>query len=145
MKNSIIKIFIISIGLVLSSCSDWLDVTPPSQIREEAQFNSVEGFQQALIGCYIGMTDEMLYGRALSWSTIELMAGQFVPLQASSQNDYSISNYNYTSTNALSYINNIWAKSYNVIANVNNALKYIELNKNILDNVNYSVIKGELY
>lgn len=144
MKNSIIKIFIISIGLVLSSCSDWLDVTPPSQIREEAQFNSVEGFQQALIGCYIGMTDEMLYGRALSWSTIELMAGQFVPLQASSQNDYSISNYNYTSTNALSYINNIWAKSYNVIANVNNALKYIELNKNILDNVNYSVIKGEL-
>jgi hypothetical protein len=144
MKNNIIKIFIISIGLILSSCSDWLDVTPPSQIREEAQFNSVEGFQQALIGCYIGMTDEMLYGRALSWSTIELMAGQFVTLQASTSNDYNISHYNYTSSNALSYIKGIWAKSYNVIANVNNALKYIELNKNMLDNINYSVIKGEL-
>lgn len=144
MKNNIIKIFIISIGLILSSCSDWLDVTPPSQIREEAQFNSVEGFQQALIGCYIGMTDEMLYGRALSWSTIELMAGQFVTLQASTSNDYNMSHYNYTSSNAISYINGIWAKSYNVIANVNNALKYIELNKNLLDNINYSVIKGEL-
>ncbi len=144
MKNNIIKIFIISIGLILSSCSDWLDVTPPSQIREEAQFNSVEGFQQALIGCYIGMTDEMLYGRALSWSTIELMAGQFVTLQASTSNDYNMSHFNYTSSNAISYINGIWAKSYNVIANVNNALKYIELNKNLLDNINYSVIKGEL-
>ena len=107
MKNNIIKVFIISVGLLLSSCSDWLDVTPPSQIREEAQFSSVEGFQQALIGCYIGMTDELLYGRALSWSTIELMAGQFVPLQASSSNDYNISHYNYTSSNTLTYINGV--------------------------------------
>ena len=144
MKNNIIKVFIISVGLLLSSCSDWLDVTPPSQIREEAQFSSVEGFQQALIGCYIGMTDELLYGRALSWSTIELMAGQFVPLQPSSSNDYGISNYNYTSSNALKYINGVWAKSYNVIANVNNALRYIEINKSLLDNINYRIIKGEL-
>ncbi len=144
MKNNIIKIFALSIGLVLSSCNSWLDVTPPSQIREEAQFSSVDGFQQALIGCYIGMTDEMLYGRALSWSTIELMAGQFVPLQASSNNDYSISNYSYTSSNALSYINGVWSKAYTVIANANNALKYIELNKAILDNINYQMIKGEL-
>ncbi len=144
MKTNIIKVLILSVGLLLSSCSDWLDVTPPSQIREEAQFNSVEGFQQALIGCYIGMTDELLYGRALTWSTIELMAGQFVQLQPSTSNDFYISNYNYTSSNALKYINGTWAKSYNVIANVNNALKYIELNKIILDNINYQVIKGEL-
>ena len=136
MKNNIIKVFIISVGLLLSSCSDWLDVTPPSQIREEAQFSSVEGFQQALIGCYIGMTDELLYGRALSWSTIELMAGQFVPLQASSSNDYNISHYNYTSSNALTYINGVWAKSYNVIANVNNDLKYIEINRYLIDKIN---------
>jgi len=144
MKNNIIKVFIISVGLLLSSCSDWLDVTPPSQIREEAQFNSVEGFQQALIGCYIGMTNELLYGRALTWSTIELMAGQFVPLQPSTSNDFNISNYNYTSSNALKYINGVWANSYNVISNVNNALKYIELNKGLLDNINYQIIKGEL-
>jgi hypothetical protein len=94
MKNTI-KLLILSLSLLLISCSKWLDVTPPSQIREEAQFNSVEGFQQALIGCYIGMTDDLLYGRALSWGTIELMAGQFEELQSSSNNDYSISKYNY--------------------------------------------------
>ncbi len=144
MKNNIIKIFILTAALASASCNKWLDVTPPSQIREEAQFNSVDGFQQALTGCYIGMTDDLLYGRALTWSTIELMAGQFVTLQASTSNDYYISQYNYTSSNALKYINGIWAKGYNVIANANNALKYIEKNKVVLDNINYSLIKGEL-
>lgn len=143
MKNTI-KLLILSLSLLLISCSKWLDVTPPSQIREEAQFNSVEGFQQALIGCYIGMTDDLLYGRALSWGTIELMAGQFEELQSSSNNDYSISKYNYESINGQKYVNGIWSKAYGVIANANNALKYLEINKDQLDNINYSVIKGEL-
>ena len=82
MKKNILYTIILSIGFILSSCSSWLDVTPPSQIREEDQFKTVEGFQQVLTGCYIGLTDEMLYGRVLSWSTVELMAGQFVQLPA---------------------------------------------------------------
>jgi hypothetical protein len=144
MKNNIIIILGISVSLALTSCKEWLDVTPPSQIREEAQFNSVEGFQQALTGCYIAMTDEMLYGRALSWSTIELMAGQFEPLQPAANNDYLMENYSYTSSLAIKYIDGIWLKGYNVIANANNALKYIEIKKGILDNINYQLIKGEL-
>lgn len=143
MKNRI-KILIVLVSLVLISCSKWLDVTPPSQIREEAQFNSVEGFQQALMGCYLGMTDDLLYGRTLSWGTIELMGGQFEDLQSSSNNDYQISNYNYESDNGQKYVNGIWSKAYNVIANANNALKYIDINKDQLDNINYSIIKGEL-
>ncbi|HBY02456.1 MAG TPA: RagB/SusD family nutrient uptake outer membrane protein [Rikenellaceae bacterium] len=143
MKNNI-KTIILALSLVLVSCSKWLDVTPPSQIREEDQFSSVEGFQQALTGCYIGMTDDLLYGRALTWGTIELMAGQFEELQMSSNNDYSTSKYNYTTTNGQKYVNGVWSKAYNVIANANNALKYIDINKEKLDNINYSIIKGEL-
>ncbi len=145
MKTYKITILITAATLIFSSCSKWLDVTPPSQIREEAQFSTVDGFQQALTGCYIGMTDDMLYGRALSWSTIELMAGQFVPLfPQSSANDYDISTYHYTTTYSLKYIDGIWEKAYNVIANANNALKYIELKRDVLDDINYKVIKGEL-
>ena len=92
-------------GLSLQSCNSWLDVTPPSQIREEDQFKTVEGFQQALIGCYLGMTDDQLYCRTLSWSTIELMGGQYVALQPSTSNDYYISVYNYNSSNAIKHIN----------------------------------------
>ena len=143
MKKSV-SILTICFSLLLMSCSDWLDVTPPSQIREEDQFSTVEGFQQVLIGCYIGMTNELLYGRALTWNTIELMGGQFEDLQASSNNDYSISKYNYDSNNGQRYVNGIWSQAYNVIANANNALKYIDLNKDKIDNINYSIIKGEL-
>ncbi len=144
MKNYIKILLILSLVLSFTSCKDWLDVTPPSQIREEAQFNSVEGFQQALIGCYIGLTDDLLYGRTLTWSTLEVMAGQFEPLQASTSNDYYMQAYNYTSSIGNKYVEGIWSKAYNVIANANNALKYIELNKDKIDNINYSIIKGEL-
>ncbi len=144
MKKKILYISILVTLLLPASCNKWLDVTPPSQVREEDQFNTVEGFQQALIGCYIGMTDDILYGKALTWSTIELMAGQFVPLQPLTSNDYSISRYYYTTSNAIKYIDGIWAKSYSVISNVNNALKYIEIKRDVLDNINYNLIKGEL-
>ncbi len=144
MKKKILYITILTALLIPASCTKWLDVTPPSQVREEDQFNTVAGFQQALTGCYIGMTDDMLYGKALTWSTIELMAGQFVQLQPLASNDYYISRYNYTTANAIKYIDGIWAKSYSVISNVNNALKYIEIKRDVLDNINYNLIKGEL-
>lgn len=144
MKKNIIVYILIITGGILSSCESWLDVTPPSQIREEAQFSSVSGFQQALIGCYISMTDDMLYGRALTWSTKDLMGGQFAPLQPSISNDYYMSVHNYTASSSVKYVNGIWLKAYNVIANANNALKYIELKKESLDNIDYRIIKGEL-
>lgn len=143
MKKTV-NILTICVSLLLMSCSDWLDVTPPSQIREEDQFETVEGFQQALMGCYLGMTHDLLYGKALTWSTIELMAGQFEDLQSSSNNDYSISKFNYESNNAQKYVDGIWSQAYNVIANANNALKYADKNKDKIDNINYSIIKGEL-
>ncbi len=144
MKKYIFIIIVLSLTIIPTSCNRWLDVTPPSQVREEKQFNSADGFQQALIGCYIGMTDDVLYGKALTWSTIELMAGQFEGLQPLTSNDYNISQFNYKTTNALNYIDGIWAKAYNVISNANNALKFIELNRTVLDEINYKLIKGEL-
>lgn len=140
-KNIIVILAAVSL---FSSCSKWLDVTPPSQIPEDAQFETVEGFQQALIGCYIGMTDQYLYGRTLSWSVFELMAGQFAPLFPISSNDSGIASYNYKSSNAIKYIDGIWINAYEVIANVNNALKFIEIRKSMFDDVNYRLIKGEL-
>ena len=66
-------------SLIASSCSDWFDVTAPSEIRKDDHFSSVTGFQQSLIGCYIGMTDDALYGTNLSWFATEIMAHQFNP------------------------------------------------------------------
>lgn len=66
MKKYIYIILIYMTSLITSSCSDWFDVTAPSEIRKDDHFSSVTGFQQSLIGCYIGMTDDALYGTNLS-------------------------------------------------------------------------------
>ena len=97
-------------SLITISCSDWFDVTAPSEIRKDDHFSSVTGFQQSLIGCYIGMTDDALYGTNLSWFATEIMAHQFNP-----------------------YVNS-----------TNIGLANIEEKKEILDDLNYHIIKGEL-
>ena len=66
--------------VTLSSCSDWFDVTSGSEIREKDHYSTLAGFQQSLIGCYISMTDNALYGKELSWYAIEILGHQFNPV-----------------------------------------------------------------
>ena len=61
----------------VTSCNDWLDVTPASQVPEEDQFKDEPGFRQALIGCYIGMASETLYGKNLSWYVLDVQDGKY--------------------------------------------------------------------
>ena len=56
--------------ITLSSCSDWFDVTSGSEIREKDHYSTLAGFQQSLIGCYISMTDNALYGKELSFDNM---------------------------------------------------------------------------
>ena len=56
------KIFRYAALLVLlfcMGCSDWLDVRPKSQVKEDDLFTSESGFRDALIGIYalMGRTD----------------------------------------------------------------------------------------
>ena len=50
MKNSIKYLLLSAAALAAVSCENWLDVTPPSEIRAEDHYSSAEGFQQTLIG-----------------------------------------------------------------------------------------------
>ena len=59
MKKIIKALLAITIA-TFGACNDWFNVTAPSEIREEDHYKSVVGFQQTLIGCYIGMTDDNL-------------------------------------------------------------------------------------
>ena len=145
MKQYIVLIY----GLVIlsfASCNDWFDVTSGSEIREEDHYSSTTGFQQSLIGCYIGMADETLYGRNLSWHLLELLGNQYelLPLTTASSMEYRLQQYNYQHNEVVSTIESIWAKAYSVIANTNKALVYIDNNRDILHEIDYQVIKGEL-
>lgn len=136
----------ISILIVLfSSCSDWFEVTSGSEVREEDHYNSVAGFRQSLTGCYLGMTGEALYGKNLSWCGIEILAHQFYPVTLSGGAlDYRLQEFNYSHSDAVSYVEETWAKAYNVIVNANNTLIWIDKKASLLDDIEYHVIKGEL-
>ena len=133
--------------VTLSSCSDWFDVTSGSEIREKDHYSTLAGFQQSLIGCYISMTDNALYGKELSWYAIEILGHQFNPVTSNSSNSREMQEYekfNYDHTQIFSDIENIWAKAYSVIANANEALTNMEGQESSLNEVYYHVIKGEL-
>jgi hypothetical protein len=127
-------------GLVCTSCEDWFNVTSDSEIREDDHYSSVTGFQQSLIGCYIAMTDDALYGTNLSWFATEIIAHQFRLIETGLPVYFQ--NHLYAHSRVVPSIEGCWNKGYNVIANANEALKNID--NATLDEINYHIIKGEL-
>lgn len=143
MKNLIIK-YLLGFVLLFSSCEDWLNKLPESQVREDAQFNSEMGFQQALIGCYIGLADIDLFGQKLSWELPGSMSNQYDEFVVSSPAGTAFQSYNYKLNNStVEIIDKIWMKLYNVITNANNALKFIDDKKGVFYPESHSIIKGE--
>lgn len=145
MKRQFIYLLFILAGAVsMTSCENWLDETSHSEIRDEDHYSTEEGFRQTLIGCYINMTSEALYGKELSWGMVEILARQFQPYSTlASSTNYNLQNYNYKASTTVSRVENIWAQAYNVIANANAALEVIDEKKSIIDPTNYNVFKGE--
>ena len=65
MKN--IKILPIVLALFFSgclcSCNDWLETGSNDEVLEDDGFSSSKGFRSALIGIYILVASENLYGQ----------------------------------------------------------------------------------
>lgn len=146
MKKQTILILLIAV-LGLASCDDWFDVTSSNEIREEAHYSTEDGFRQSLIGCYIAMGDEGLFGKNLSWYVPEVIAHQYRAFSdgyAATGEVYAIQEHTYTHAYTKPVVEQIWEKAYNVIANADEALKYIDEKENLFDPINFHVIKGEL-
>lgn len=146
MKRQFIYIMaILASAVMMTSCEKWLDETAKSEMREEDHFSTEEGFRQSLIGCYINMTNEALYGMDLSWGMLEVLGHQFDPLPSlATTSTYYLQNYAYNQSSSIQRVEATWAKAYNVIANANAALAMIDEKKSIIDPINYNVFKGEL-
>lgn len=130
--------------LILTSCNnDWLDETSSTQISSDEQFKSEDGFKDALIGVYIGMTSQNLYGKDMTYNIVDLLSQQYTALPTLAQYD-EVQRFEYRTNRSTDQLDNLWINSYNVIANINLALEYIDKNPNILNSIDYSIIKGEL-
>ena len=58
-------------AISFSSCSDWLDVRPADEIKEEYLFETGNGYRTALNGIYRKLATFDLYGSNLSWGLID--------------------------------------------------------------------------
>lgn len=148
MKYIIKQTFIIlSISLLLSSCSDWLDVNPSDQTSAKDLFSTEEGFHEALTGVYTLMTKPALYGKEMTYGFVDVIGQQWALSSTSSVNNptyFYAKQYDYENESTYRLIEAIWANQYNAIANLNSILEHIDDQKSVFENeISYSLTKGE--
>lgn len=127
--------------LLTTSCGDWLNVQPNSQVEDSELFSDEQGFKEALAGVYSSMVNESTYGKELTFGAIGILGQEWDNYPSSRYAD--LSEYNYDPTASTSIISNLWNSQYNSIANVNNILENIDSKEKLFKRNNYSIIKGE--
>ena len=127
----------------LVSCGEWLDVQPKTSVEEEDLFSSEYGFKDALTGFYLKMGKTELYGQTMTYYYLDMLAGRYNNdpdgiIDSSPSTIYAYDG-NYQST-----VISIYSSLYNVIANINNFLKFVDQNRSVIHTENYyETMKGE--
>lgn len=142
------------VSFLAASCSNWLDVTPKTEIESSELFSDEEGFKSALIGIYGRMLNGNLYGRELTFDLLEELAqrydnGKYAQMDLEARKRY----YDYTGdftnisdfTASKTRLASIWEAMYKDIVNINNLLKYLDKNgEDVITTPGlYEIIKGE--
>jgi len=127
--------------LLLSSCNDWLDVQPRSQVEDTELFETESGYKEALAGVYSSMLSSSTYGKELTYGFLDVLAYEWDFYYASQYDDATA--FNYDAAFPTNYIRGIWTNSYNGIANVNNLIAHIDDKPQLFSADNHDVIKGE--
>lgn len=131
----------------LSSCSDWLDVSPKTNVPAEELFETENGYMSALAGIYISMTNEDTYGKNFSFGLLEQLAQMYDKLPDGTNDRRNVYIYTQSTSggyNTKSLLETIWQSQYNLIANTNNLLKWLDTNGDmVLEDSTYNMIRGE--
>lgn len=141
--KTIIYLPVIFIILVFSSCEDFLDVRPKSEIPVGLHFQRESGFADQLAGVYTKMCATTMYGQEMTFGLIEVLSQNY-DLNANNNLYRFASEYNYQESTTKRRIDNIWSNTYNCIANLNVMLEYIDkADPSIFSDDNYRQYKGE--
>lgn len=124
-------------------CSDWLDVQPRTEMKEEVVFQTEDGFKEALIGVYIQLASENLYGKNMSMYFTELLANIWYPAQNTSNVEYNVSKWKYDNAQVETLTENVWKGYYRCIVHLNDILGHIDAAEAVFSYGNYELIKGE--
>ena len=135
-------ILLLLFPVLLCACNDWLDVKPDDRISEDATFSTPQGFQLALNGVYIDLNVTNLYGQALTWDFVEILAQRYAISKSATYNREAMQ-FHFKAEEVKGRVSPIWAKAYGLIANINLILKNCEERREVISDEYYALIKGE--
>ena len=139
--SGIISALLLTVSLAMTSCNDWLNVQPRSQVEDTELFSSERGFKEALAGVYSSMVSPNTYAKELTYGFIGVLGQEWDYYYSSQYND--VATYGYDAAYPTSFIRGIWTTNYSGIANANHLLANIDANAGLFAKDNYEVIKGE--
>ncbi len=111
-------------GFLLSSCGNWLDVLPKSEVDEDEMFETANGYYSSLTGVYINMASSELYGANLTLTLTEPLGQQYSINESETERE-KWKNFDYTTTEAQSNLLAVWSKMYNNIVNCNLLISHL--------------------
>ncbi len=127
-----------------TSCNDWLDVSPKSQIKEEDHFSREGGYKDQLTGIYTAMTEKSMYGLNMGIGFVEVLSHTY-DIDPNGKWRY-VNDFNYSEQSCEDTISSIWKNTYSCIANANILIENIEqADPTIFSGTNYHVYRGEAY
>lgn len=135
----------------LSSCSDYLDVRSESVAKENELFETKQGFQDALTGCYELMSSQSAYGKNMTFYMVDALANYWdlnLPMSdGDSNNDIKdIILFNYESDDARALVENTYSQMYKTILQANIILKNLNDNGHVIGNTQLrNMIEAECY
>ncbi len=139
--NKISALAVVALGVLgLSGCNDWFDARSESEIYAEEHFGDQSGFADQLTGAYTAMISKSLYGMNSTFGLMEVLSQNY-DINASNATYTTAAAYDYEAASVKSIIGTMWNKSYNVIANLNLMLQYID-NGTYFEDGNYEMYKG---
>lgn len=138
------KYYLIVTVILLSSCNDYFDVSPKTDVKAEDLFQDERGFNDALIGVYTLMSTKQLYGDNLNFGFIDVLAQYYGGIRNNTSHTFlEATKYNYEDIRIKARIASIWSQHYKAIANLNGMLLFIDDHKDDFSNGTYNVFKGE--
>lgn len=131
----------------LAACSDWVDVNPKTEVEADDFFRTEDGFKSALIGVYARMTNTETYGADMTFAYIEQLAQRYDNYSASNAptDEERAKIYDYSNdASSKGKLESIWENMYKNIANINNLLKNLGTNGDVIVTEGYrDLIEGE--
>ncbi|WP_455509525.1 RagB/SusD family nutrient uptake outer membrane protein [Butyricimonas paravirosa] len=125
------------------SCSDWLDVNPRTEMKEEDMYQSEKGFKNVMNGIYIQVASQKLYGKNTSYYFPDLLAGYWYKTNNTTEN--YIMSYTYSNQYVENVVKTIWSSYYTAIAHINDLLENLDKTDVAFTYGNKELLYGEAY